>query len=59
MKVKNYTTEIEKALNLDAGSCKHIGNYQFSATLNEHKVLVNTEPDEDDLDYIRIYSIEL
>jgi hypothetical protein len=59
MEVKNNATAIEKALHLDAGSCKHEGNFQFSATLNGHRVLVNTEPVDDEQENINIYSMEL
>ncbi len=59
MKVKNSATAIENALHLDSGSCRHEGNFQFSATLNGHRVLVNTEPIDDEQEYIEIYSMEL
>ena len=42
-----------------AGSCKHEGNFHFSATLNGHRVLVNAEPEDDEQEYITIYSMEL
>lgn len=44
MTIKNHTNVIEKALHLDTNSCKHEGNYQFSATLNGHRMLINAEP---------------
>lgn len=59
MKVMNRTNEIEKALNLDKGSCRHVGSFHFSAMLNGHKVLVIAEPTDDDQDCVDIYSIEL
>lgn len=59
MRVKNHTTAIENALHLDAGSCKHEGDFHFSATLNGHRVLVNAEPADDEQEYITIYSMEL
>ncbi len=59
MKVENNATAIEKALHLDAGSCKHEGDFHFSATLNGHRVLVNTEPADNEYEFINIYSMEL
>lgn len=59
MTVKNLASEIEKVLHLDSGSCRHEGNFQFIATLNGHRVLVNTEPADDEQEYVNIYSMEL
>lgn len=59
MTIKNHTNAIEKALHLDPNSCKHEGNYQFSATLNGHRVLINAEPIDDEQETIDVYSVEL
>lgn len=59
MTVKNHTGAIEKALRLDPNSCKHEGNYQFSATLNGHRVLINAEPIDYEQETIDVYSVEL
>lgn len=59
MTVKNHANAIEQALRLDPNSCKHEGNYQFSATLNGHRVLINAEPVDDEQETINMYSIEL
>lgn len=59
MTVKNHTNAIEQALHLDPGSCKHEGNYQFSATLNGYRVLINAEPIDDEQETIDVYSVEL
>ena len=59
MKVKSHAAAMENALHLDAGSCKHEGDFHFSATLNGHRVLVNAEPEDDEQEYITIYSMEL
>ena len=59
MTVANHATEIEKTLHLDPGSCKHEGNFQFSATLNGYKVMVNAEPIKSKQEIINVYSVEL
>lgn len=59
MKVQNHTTAIENALHLDEGSVKHEGNFLFSGKLNGCKVMIGTEPIDDNLEEISIYSMEI
>lgn len=56
MIIKNDAREIEKELNLDEGSCRHTGNFNFEATKKYCKVLINTEPVEGTQDQIRVLS---
>lgn len=57
MIIKNDAREIEKKLNLDEGSCIHIGSFNFEAMKEYCPVRIFTEPVEDTQDRIRILSI--
>lgn len=59
MRVKNDIKEIEKVLHLDKGSTKHEGNFIFSGKLNGHKVMVITEPADEEQSKVNISSVEI
>ena len=59
MRVKNEGKAIEMALNLDADSVKHIGNFLFKGTLNGQDVLVYAEPMDEEQDTLNVYAVKM
>ena len=47
IKVNNHSEELEKALGLDPGSCKHIGNFVFEGTKDGMNIRIHTRPEDD------------
>lgn len=54
MIIKNDAREIEKVLELDEGSVKHLYNFIFEGTKDGSKVTIYTKPADDEFETIEI-----
>ena len=57
MIIKNDAREIEKELNLDEGTCRHLGNFIFKAEKKGTPVIIDTKPADETQDQIRVLSV--